>query len=341
MNRLKSIRANLVSTINQATAARAPSPCFSDVAVVASQRGKLNRSVDDQFLFMNIQGYPDNGLLRPMQIPAGFEQISPAPCRVYIVDADQGIIFLEFDTDVYGNQAQIAPSIVENNPNPNYIKNPAFGPITVDAICSTLDSGKYPHLVENDKKSVIMTAMPASPNNLKRLHKITVLPSDVEFKLGGSRIGDCVGPEMDMLIGPNTATAKFTWLDARKNDIKRGFGYPDSRTPANLAGLCLNDTPTTEPTGANIRELAVSYATQIYLTLLDRLQGEQASDFSPDVELKGWQDQVSHMISTEGKMTTTVRFPPKLPRMSIAEFLSGDTRRAIFRLASVQPVGSV
>jgi hypothetical protein len=344
MNKIKSLRAYTLFTINIETGGRAPAICYSNYSIQPSGRGKLVRSIDDQLVFIDVRGYPSNGLLFPQMPVAGRAGVTDDPvqvaqCKVRIVDADQGIIHLDWVTDPYDNQNAIIPSLISRPPNANLMDaEREQNPMCVDAICKRLARGEYPELAAFDQKSILMSAVPASPNDRRRLHTVTVTPDDVNthFQID---VGECVGPEMDVFIGPNMITAKIAWRDAKKEDILKCFGYPENSGQPNLEGIILNQqTPQTfrpgEPSSAaGINDAAISFAAQIYVSLMDRIQGEQASDFNPKVGLQGWEESVQHVVESGGKMLTIVRFLPRIPRMNIMQFLDSSTRRAIFRIA--------
>lgn len=336
INRFKTILPYRLAIINEATAGRAPAVCYSDYSMLPSVRGKLVHSIEDQWVFMDVKGYPDNGLIVPLTDP----EIHVAPCDVEIVDADQGVLTLKWKPDVYGNIEQILPSKIVNPPNGHITRPNAMGrgPIFVDSVVEALASDQLPALSASDKKAILFSAVPASPNDNRRLHTVVVTPDMVEKASQGKiRLGECVGPEVDIFIGPNLVQCMIRWQDGRASDIKRLFGY-GSGTPK-IDDLILNGTALGQgagTTGANIVDIAVAYATQLYVSLVDRIEGEQASKFNPDVKLRGWEESVQHVITPapESKFQTIVKFERRIPRMNIEEFMDGSMRRAIFRLAT-------
>ena len=339
ISKIKSLRAYRLSTINEATGGRSPAVCYSNYAIKSSLRGRLNKSIDDQFVFMNMRGFPFDAKLFPQVGTAAVEKVSIAPCTVKIVDADQGIIRLEFVVDPYENQAAVIPSMLKNPPNANLLQN--SNAWTVDSVVEELANGEHPELTPSDRKAVILSAVPAAPNDSRRLHKIVITPDMVNARFNID-VGECVGPEMDIFIGPNVITCKIAWRDRAITEIKKCFGYPRFSNEPNLAGLILNDP---NPGGsalnkaASLTDTALAYAAQIYATLTDRIHGEQAGDFNPDVTLGGWEESVQHVIEPNGKMLTVVKFIPRLPRISIQEYMNSNMRNAIFKVA--QPPGAV
>lgn len=339
MNRLKSMRPYRLSTINEQTGGRSPAICYSDYAIQPSLRGKLVRSINDQYVFMNVRGYPADGKLFPQTNKANPVQV--APCRVEIINADQGIFRLNWKVDPYGNQQNVVPSRITNVPNANLR---GAGPISVDSVVEGFAQDQLPELNEEDHKAILFTASPASPNNNTRLYTIDITPAMIKEKWAGIDIGDCVGPEMDIFIGPNVVTCKVGWRDWAAQDIKRLFGYGVPKgaipRPPNIEQLILNNAPTNSETGANIKDVALAFAAQMYVSLEDRIDGEQAATFNPDVTLEGWMESVQHVVTSEpgSKTLTMVKFEQRRPRMSISEFMDSSMRRAIFHLVQAPGV---
>lgn len=316
LSRMLTMRAYRVSTVDQASARRAGAPVYADHAILPSDRALLTSPIDAQYYVKNVSAWAGN---------------KPAPAFVDIIDADQGIIGVRYQIDPLRMNEMVLPSKVENPPNGD-IRFPLNASPSFDAVCS---ASQHPSLTAAFKLSVILTCVPASPNTDQKLHRIEVEPSDVQASVAG-QIGECVGPVMEVYVGPNVTTAKVMWNDSRSADIEKCFGIGVGLP--NLDGLVLNDTISSPTAGASLNNIAHGIAAQIYATLIDRPQGQQSGHLNGDVKIQGYVESVSHEISTQGVGLTKVTLPGQIPKLSLASYLDPNSRAAIFHLA--QPTGA-
>lgn len=316
MARILSLRAYRVAPVDQATGTRAPAAVYADHAIIPSDRSIFGRTVDEQYFAVNVSAYADN---------------RPAPATLEIVDADQGIIAINYKLDPLRLNEMILPSKIENPPNGD-IRFPLRQPLSFDSVCAGV---ARPKLSSSFTLSVIMTAIPASPNTDQQLHRIEITPEQAQ-PLIGSEIGPCEGPDMEIFVGPNVVTAKVRWSDDAAVEIEKCFGLTPG-TP-NLTNLLLNDGPSSPTTGASLNNVAQAVAAQLYAALLDRPQGTQGGHLNPDVKLAGYMDEVSHEIRPDAASITRISLPGRVPRLTLATYLDSSTRNAIYRLA--QPPGA-
>jgi len=326
MARILQLRPYRISTVDQATGTRAPAAVYADHAILPSMRGKLANGVDNQYFALNVTAYPPSGIISAT--------VRPAPAILEVVDQDQGIIAINYKVDPLRMNEMILPSKIVNNPKGD-IRYPLSGPVSFDSITEGVDP---PALSPEFKMAVILTCVPASPNGDAQLHQTIVLPSQVEGLLGRS-VGPCLGPDLEIYVGPNVLTAKIRWNDARASDIEACFGLPEGKNAIpNLEGLVLNDGPSGVEQGASLTNTAQAVAAQVYAALLDRQQGTQSGMLNPNVLIKGYVEEVSNEITTRGAGLTHVSLPGQVPRLTLATFLDPNTRAALFRIAMPQAV---
>lgn len=326
MARILALRPYRISTVDQATGTRAPAAVYADHAIIPSMRGKLANGVDNQYFALNVTAYPPSGVID--------STTRPAPALVEIVDQDQGIIAINYKVDPLRLNEMVLPSKIVNNPRGD-IRFPLAGPVSFDSV---VDGQDPPALSPSFKCAVILTCVPASPNGDAQLHEVPVLPAQVEPLLGRS-VGTCLGPDLEIYVGPNVLTAKIRWQDSRAADIEACFGLPEGKNAIpNLQGLVLNDGQSGVEQGASLQNVALAVAAQVYAALLDRQQGTQAGILNPNVGIKGYVEEVSHEITPRGAGLTHVSLPGQVPRLTLATFLDSNTRAALFKIAMPQAV---
>jgi hypothetical protein len=336
LSRIRSLRAYRINTVNQSTGARAPATVYSDYATVPSMRGAaINVRFDtaaeaaeggeavgvaDTVAFTNFPGWA-----------ALIKDAKPAPAFVRILDADNGILLIDYQISIMGMDMSVLPSLVTPNPTLD-IRYPDTSPhmLTTDSVTEDND-GAHPALSDSYRLSVVMSAVPASPNNNQKLHLVEITPEMVEQKYN-VKLGDCDGPPMDIFIGPNVNTAKIAWQDDRSADIDACFGI-GMRAMPNLKGLIINEARSDAEVGASIQGTALGVAAQVYMTFIDRPMGQQDGLLTSTQEADGWKDKVTHSLASNGKLRTSISFPTRVPRLNISEYLDSNLRRAILKLA--------
>jgi hypothetical protein len=196
------------------------------------------------------------------------------------------------------------------------------------------------------KLAVILTCVPASPNNGNQLYKITVNPSDVRKIIPAgatSGLGNAQGPEMDIHCGLDTA--RVMWLDSRSSDIEAIFGLvngaPGNVQTLNVKGLVINGEDGSLETGASLTNLAQAEAAKVYAALADHYEGTVTGGMNGGVHLNGFVQDITHTLQPNGMTTTQLTLPSTAARMSkqldVFRFLNSTSRAAILKL--VQPQG--
>lgn len=339
-NQMLSIRAYRVSIIDPQSAMRAPSLAYCDYALVYSQRQQArNAQAGDVFdVAQNRSGYPKNNTLD--------NTVSPSPAYITVVDQDQGVIHVNYRIDLNRFIEMVLPSnlTISNNSLPTTDISNRSRAITFDTLNQ---AGGYASLSSSFRLATILTCVPASPNNINQLYKITVSPQDVQDVVPqGQNTGltNAQGPEMDIHCGLDTA--RIMWLDSRSSDIEAIFGIQNSAassTPLtpNLKGLVINGEDGSLSTGASLTNLAKAEAAKVYAALADHYEGTVTGGMNGNVHLNGMLTEISHKLDPNGVTTTQLTMPSTAERMTrqidVFRFLNSTSRAAILKL--VQPQG--
>lgn len=339
-NQMFSMRAYRISTIDPQSGMRGPSLPFSDYCFVASQRS-LARNAQAGNVFdwaTNRSGYPKNGILD--------NTVSPSPGYVVVLDEDQGIVHIDYRLDYNRMIEVILPSLMQvgNNAMPTTDLTNRQRAITFDLLNA---AGGYASLSPSFQAAMVLTCVPAAPNNINQLYKVKVVPQDVQDIIPtGTTAGllTALGPEMDVHCGLDTA--RVMWLDSRSSDIEAIFGIangvvnPTPLTP-NLKGLVINGEDGSLNTGASLVNLARAEAAKVYSALVDHYEGTVTGYMNGQVHLNGMVNELRHSLDLNGMATTTLTLPSTAERMSrqidVFRFLNSTSRAVVLRL--VQPQG--
>lgn len=339
VDRYLSVRPVRVGTIDQASGQRAPAAVYSDYSILGSQRS----------LFLDAAG--DNDLTYAINVQAFQETINddsrPASAMVSIPDADQGIFHVAYSVDPYRMYEMVLPSLIDEGriPNGNVKKNLLVADGHNIAFNAVIEGQDPPKLSANHRLAVILTLVPASPNDERQLHAIEIKPDQVRDLLpDGMREGlsDAKGPTWTIRIGPGVETARVRWIDSRATDIESIFGIGEAAP--NIDDLIINrGDPADVPgqnglTGGSLVAIAKAAAARIYASLADRFEGSASGTMNPNVRLAGWMDTVTWELMPNGNFNTRISLPDKGPELDMLSLLDASTRAIILRQA--QPVGA-
>ena len=330
VRRVRSIRAYRVATINVADGSRAPASAYQDWAVVATQRFLSVRfagGADDFAYCHNFIGYPATGKLDDTR--------SAAPVEVSVVDADQGILRLEFKQDVYRTHEQMLPSQVTNIPTGDLL-------LGLIAWNSFEPGGALPELKAGHKVIVVLTVVPAAPNSKKRLFRMVRRPSDVAGILptglsGG--LSDARGPPMDVFVGPGWETARIAWADDHRSRILKALGFDAAESEGDvstLADLVVNveSQDSLGGSAASLDAIANSIAAAVYAGFSDRVEGERTSHVNHEAKVRGFVERVMHRVMPDGEASTTATSMERSSPLDLMSLMPKSTRSVILRLAN-------
>lgn len=246
MDRVRDIQAYRVAMIDPVTAARAPAAVWGQYCIIPSRKGRMakRREVEDGYAAQNIDALDGLG--------SGFKnnviQFASGPAMVSMVDRDQGIFRVEYSVGPYGMRNSILPSFLVDSTNQptgptRDLAQQDRAPMGYGMRVSGGSNGIF--LKGSTEFKVLLTLIPAAPNNKKQFHVETVKAEDIkEVFREEFGIKDGEGPELDVFIPPGEVTARFAWVDdaQAKDTVGRLLGL-NSDNP-NEAGLV--DDPETK-----------------------------------------------------------------------------------------------
>lgn len=317
MARIKSLRAMRVSIIDPENGSRAPATAYSDHAIIAGERSRFT-DLGSQGWVLNRSGYS-----------ALLANAKAAPAVVSVLDDEQGIVRIDYQLDPLHLWRAVVPGRVDNAPNLHWGMK-GEKPISFD---STDSSGKAPRLAASHRVAIVLTAVPAAPNDIGQLHEVTVNPSDVAGLIGSDKVANPSGPVAMVRVGPGTATARFAWRDGDETAIRESFGVnrdgslaPPKRS-VSLEKLLVDSD--------EVKKVAEASAAVVYASMADRMVGGKSVRLDRQVSITGNLTEVEHAVGTGGEALTTLSFQDALPALSMLGFVSDSVRRQLFRL--VQP----
>lgn len=318
MDRIQKLNAYAVATLDQETGTRGPALVWSDWCALPTQRSMLADILGNRDIAyaINFDGYPDDGLIASAR---------SSPCKVSIADHDQGIIRLDWVMDELRLREMLIPGQISNNPSPRFDGET----IAFNALVRTFGAAKAPQMASGYKCIVLLSAVPAVPNDESQLYRVVVKPSEIADVSGFGPSG-FDGPVMEVLVGPGIETARIAWLDSRADDIKRLFGITPGKP--DVSDLVINDLDGHGGQAGSLNEIAKAAAARVWAGLCDRQQGQARFD-ALAAPLKGLIDKMTIEVQPSGERATTVETGSRAPQISLFSFLPADVRNFVMKLA--------
>lgn len=299
MQRLSSIRATRVAIINPSTGLRAPSQVYCDFLRRPNEKNPEARGHIPDFQF----GWYARGYATLLA------DCKAAPATVSVVSETAGIIRLDPKEDPRGKTTATLlgyplDSIIPSNVGDAESNRTGTRALSLWARCQ---------LTTDFQVAVVLTCVPASPNNTNRLHKVEITASEA-----GS---DGSGPPMTIRILPSLLTARFAWNDSQSATIRDSVLNGGVR-PENL---CVNK--------ADLKGVAMAAAKAVYSSLADTpdtRSGAVSVDMNPALKPTGAFGRVRHGLN--GGLTTTQVMATGIRRPTdIWRFMDTETRRVVLR----------
>jgi hypothetical protein len=346
-DKLRSIRAERLAILDQATGARGPAQVYSDYSVMPNlEKAILFSSSADAIQFIvNIDAFTED-IQHGSRLVGKIASARISPALVQVLDGDQGIIRVEYRKDPFNMFNTIFPSKIDgaNSIDPkrsndvgvitaiNAVKDKDGKPIKPSA-SGAVAGTKNPEdllslmLSEEFRLSVILSCVAGAPNSNEQLHRVTVNPGEV---IGGEA-GN--GPEWEIRIGMGVETARFAWDDEKWQETEKAFGVgitPEALAinPPNLEPLLINGGIAGQ---GNINAFAKATASRIYFAFKNRLHGSKTVRMLPDVPVVGSISQITHSLASDGAATTTIELAPELEPVNPFALLPDSVRRVMLR----------
>lgn len=295
LQRLSAIRATRVAVLNTETGLHAPAEAYCDWTRIPTYKGFAKFGNTNANQGWTVAGYADD--LADAQV---------APAYVSVVDAQAGVIRIDPHLDPFGLSQAIMLGYAKEAKLPSQM--------TGEANRTALDLYAQWGLVELSdtfQLAVILTVVPATPNDLRKFHEEIVDATDV----GES---NARGPEAVVRVFEGVTTARYAWSDDYGDqlvDAVRGLGrLPDPGI------ACVNID--------QVKDVAKATAQRFYEIYRDRPEGAVAVDMDPTLRPTGTVSSVQHNMSG-GVTESLVQFRKVKRVVDIWPFLNSSTRRAL------------
>lgn len=338
MERVRDILAIRVALLDPVTGARAPAAVWGQACIIPSTKGKYmaSRSGDPTKtkVFRNVD------YLQPSkESGVNLIQTPPGPTRVNLVDRELGIFRLDWITSPYGTIESFVPChlVGETSKTPESVTRDLAQqdtkPVGVGMIVESGTNGIF--LRNFLEYKVILTIIPAAPNNELQFHRETVEAGDVkELFRKEFRIENGEGPTLEVFVPPGEATARFAWSKdvMAEATIQKLLGLgSDNPATAGIEGpelpgfVLINEK-------RHLTSHAISLAAELLAAFADSVQGTVVTRV-PDGELK----IVGNMAGTtirvaqapSAKVDTVHQFPGQQRKISRLALMPESTRAIV------------
>lgn len=345
VERLRDIQPVRAGLLDPVTGARAPAAVWGQACIVPSEKGKRMsvRKTDDQQtevdgVFRNVD------YLRPSKEGGkNIIETAPGPTRVVMIDQDLGIFRLEWLLSPYGIVESFVPcNMVGVDGQPatptRDLSKQDDKPMGAGFQIESGTNGLF--LAPRLEYKVLLTVVPAAPNNVRQFHRKRVTSTDVkdifrdEFRIQGG-----VGPPLHVFIAPGELSARFAWTD---DDVARA-------TLAKLLGL---DSDDLEQAGIDTEELpgftlnngateikahAQAVAAEMLVPFADNIMGRVAGVMPREMKLVGNMASATINVSAapSGKVSALHEFPGQQKMVSRMAMLPESARHLILGILKV------
>lgn len=319
MRRIKGLRARRLGVYDPVSGVFAPAGVFMDYGVLYSTKGLISQASDGSgtFLSANVHGFPGVG------ISVDGTSAKQAPAVLHVLDEALGVVHIDLRLDTLGMFQTVVPSLIvdESGAETSVTANPADArrfPIALDA--KVRGTNAFVGLSSSHKVAIVLTAIPASPNDESLLH-------DVEAKTGNVK---GTGKEWRVRIGAGLQTARLLWMEGKESVYRGVFGVDDPSK-----GVATAAVPKSMVVNSEIlQDTADAKASALLSTMLDHYDGTKTTHWDPSAELvpRGNVDVVTHVLTPDGVLVTTVRATPTLAGRDMLAFLPDSVRTQVFRI---------
>ena len=332
-DRIRELDPYRVSIQDYETGSRAPATIFSDHAVYTSWRA-IGRSASDpprdwETILNRFANPTGNGSQGSKIIGTDQSDLKSAPAFASIVDQDQGIIRVEYDTgnDVTGQITRIVRSALTRDSMPT--DNPSQRN-------QYLQRGR---LETDHEVSVILTAKLGAPSGNRRFHVVEIDADEGQkaAKLPAFKLAKARGPIIEVRVPPTREPARFAWDDQRSSEFREAFKNDPANPDADITGAFgepINDD--------QVREVALATAARVYHSFVDRAEGGITTPMMPltrfpfgNAVIRGMVDKVELRADPSRGLTTTVTVPTEAPSLSFEALLPPQYRKLIGRMVDL------
>ncbi len=337
MDRIRDIRAVRVGILHPFRAQRSPAAVWGQASRQLSSKGiRVSKPGDPTAEYgININFLEDH-------FTSGTRVIDnpPGPWRVTIIDKDTGIFHIDWVLSPFGTEASYIPCQLVNASGQTELpsRDLSLQNSRPMALGIAAEGNALGGLLDKTMQlRVILTVVPAAPNNKRQYHRLEVEAEDIEDIFETEfRIQDGAGPELDVFVPPGEATARFAWDDDAtcKTTLITLFGLDAEGGNINEAGIEGTELDGFVQTNARNELPAHSQAVaaEAIAAFADSIQGRKATRFpSHDLKLVGNMSGASVQISAapSAKVFSVHDFPGHLPPLSRMAVLPESVRHII------------
>lgn len=322
MRHTKGLRAIRLGVFDPVSGVHAPAGVFMDYAMHPSWKGRLN-DAGNQNAMMNVHGYPTAGASLD---GTGARQ---APAVVNILDQDLGIVHLEFRRDTFGLYDNFIPGLIvdENGAEQSVTLDTSkwkTNPIGLD--CGVKGTNNFVFLSSSHRVALVLTAIPASPNDETQLHDVVVKAADVGSLVKWDVTG--TGPEWFVRIGAGLQTARILWVENRETTYEKLFGMSGT----GISGDTLPKDMVVN--GETLKEAAKAKAAALLSSLVDHYAGTKTTHWDPAAATipRGNIDVVTHTLRADGVLLTSIQANPTLAGRDMLAYMPDSVRTQVFRI---------
>jgi hypothetical protein len=293
MDRIRSLRAVRVAQLDPVTGARAPAAVWGQACEIPSsksffrtRRGPVGS--DGSAIYRNV-----DYIAPSRQTGRKIVDTPPGPTAVQILDEDLGIFRLQWIDDPYGLTKAWYPCNLVGSSNQaaspiHDLELQDTDPICVNAMVESGANGLF--LDRTTEFYVLVTIVPAAPNNNLQFHRVPVAAERIAELFGEDlNIVDGKGPEMEVYVPPGELTARFAWdeSEAAEATVRQLLGLSSGGVAGpELPGFVLVNNG--EGQQRHIEAHSEALSAEVLVAFNDALQGTVSSVVPQSgIELKG------------------------------------------------------
>lgn len=344
----REIKLQRVTLLDPVTGAHSPAGVWGQAAIMPSSKGiriAANRTGDDdkQAVYRNVDYLAQSNTGEDKNVV----DTGTSPASVTFEEDDIGIIHVRWIASSYGTEQTIIPCHMTRDGSSTpfvVVRDLAFQDDDAVMHGSHIESGSNSITLSTKcEMKILLTVVPAAPNNTKQFHTITIEPPDVEKvfqKEIGVSNGD--GPKMLLFVPPGELTARFGWQKDSDclETIKDLFGFLPPKTNSDgsqdldepgidgneLKGFILSNEK------HHLADHALSYATEVLSEFADAWAGSivtRMPGFS--APLQGNTSGVTFRVAAapSGKIDTVTTFTGQQRSFSRMALLPAAARQII------------
>lgn len=346
MQRIRSLRAVRVALYDPVSGARAPAAVWGQACIIPNTKGKRMAKRGDvppeeSVIYRNVDYLAPDAADPKINIVA----TTPAPAQVTILDEELGVFRVEWIAPPAGTVESFVPCMLVN------LQNQAAGP-TRDmgqqddkpiGLSVRVESGATGLVLDaTTQMKVLMTVVPAAPNNEKQFQRKEVEPSLVKSRYRGDYgIDGGSGPELQVFVPPGEMTARFAWQndEVALTTTQQLFGLGAAANGGGLEGPDLpgyvftNDGEGTQAgAGRHIYAHSMAMAAEALAAYADSWQGTVASPIpGSGLKLVGNMSGAAIRVgqAPSAKVDAVLSFPGQQRQISRFALLPDSTRSQV------------